>query len=1181
MSSKFDVVIIGGGISGLVSAHELVEKGLKVCVIEKEGVVGGKPLAWFDSPFQAPPNSTSQTSTDVKTFLSEPSKKINSLVPVEHAFRVYPNNYVNLLDIMDRIPHPDGGIVSDYLTNDIIAAPNIDKPLPNKTIKDKVLSLLEVAYLGLSLYTPYLVDEQKTLTKYDKISFGDLVNIDKRSPGTKELIKRISGSISSGSTKVISSAAVTNILGNYINAPQNTTFQTFDRPTQKAWLEPWETYLTGKGVTFFKNSEIKKFNFLQSLSNEDTKTSISSVSFRDTRDPLNSTIKTVMGNYYICALPVDALQRIINNNLEMIRYDNKAINLLKIVTLPATGFQLYYENSIKQLNKEIFVGSLLNHPWEITWIDQTTYWNKNWNKDGVSTTNRQATIGQKTNVINNISTLTNDILSINANNLVSSILPITNDISTLIDDINNNIKYLKSSIVDVFNVNNEITSTNNTATATTTNNAPTTITTNSTATTTTTNNAPTTTTTNNAPTTTNKNNDIATTLLNTLNDNISSALDIMNTDATNLISMVNSNASSLASDIGHNGLSLALIVANDALLLTSNIEDFVNSIDTNSGLSSLLTSITDNISKFKSIINKDLSLLQSNKISLLSIPNEDKTSVNKFSHAYIHSHRHHRHKNNIIPKYISTKPTTDVTVKPTGYDQSTTSESSTGYDQSTQPTGYNLTEDQLQSANKEYITTNTEASTDQWPTLDKANVIKNLHEHLHPHKHHHKSKNQKTTTTTPVTTNTSTNNKYNDGSVDTTVPVVTDDKYDDGSVDNSTTTSVTMDDKYDDGSVDTTTTSVTTDDGSVDTTTTPVVMDDKYDDGSVDTTTNTNDKYDDGSVDTTTTTTTTDDKYDDGSVDTTTPVVTRNNSKISTISKPKIITHPTSSKPSTNVTAKPAINIVHKIITRSTKASILPSVSQLTQSLSQLLPSATTTPSTTTPSTIPQNLNTNYAVITIYPGVTNEPGRTIKKPIVKCTDREIAIEMFTEIEKELIKRNIPVPKRIGYSAPSFVGPQIYRPFGQGLVTDEQKAAEKPMRADDTNENVVNDCRLHLSVTDMWKDRPEGTDFYYNNMILAGAYTKNYNYYVSTMESAAESGKRAANTILVKEGLREIKIKKVPVSCTVKAFRTVDKILSKYYLPNPIEVIGYYLGKYLDTRNINTSSLTNIFENIKY
>src|SRR5437868_913022 len=104
-TTEYDVVIIGAGPSGLSAAHELAEQGLKVCVLEANEYIGGKPISWLSYPYKA-----LEEGDDWKGFCEKPLEKIATLLPGEHAFRVYPDNYQNLISIMKRIPRrPEDG----------------------------------------------------------------------------------------------------------------------------------------------------------------------------------------------------------------------------------------------------------------------------------------------------------------------------------------------------------------------------------------------------------------------------------------------------------------------------------------------------------------------------------------------------------------------------------------------------------------------------------------------------------------------------------------------------------------------------------------------------------------------------------------------------------------------------------------------------------------------------------------------------------------------------------------------------------------------------------------------------------------------------------------------------------------------------------------------------------------
>ena len=67
--------IYGGGISGLTVAHELIEKGFKVNVYEKDLEVGGMAK----------------------------SKRDKNNVPTEHSWRGYGPFYFNTFELLKRI----------------------------------------------------------------------------------------------------------------------------------------------------------------------------------------------------------------------------------------------------------------------------------------------------------------------------------------------------------------------------------------------------------------------------------------------------------------------------------------------------------------------------------------------------------------------------------------------------------------------------------------------------------------------------------------------------------------------------------------------------------------------------------------------------------------------------------------------------------------------------------------------------------------------------------------------------------------------------------------------------------------------------------------------------------------------------------------------------------------------
>lgn len=77
------VAVFGGGMSGLVVAHELIERGFSVDVFDAGSVLGGKARSF------GVPGSASGGRGEL---------------PAEHGFRFFPGFYRNVPDSMQRIP---------------------------------------------------------------------------------------------------------------------------------------------------------------------------------------------------------------------------------------------------------------------------------------------------------------------------------------------------------------------------------------------------------------------------------------------------------------------------------------------------------------------------------------------------------------------------------------------------------------------------------------------------------------------------------------------------------------------------------------------------------------------------------------------------------------------------------------------------------------------------------------------------------------------------------------------------------------------------------------------------------------------------------------------------------------------------------------------------------------------
>jgi uncharacterized protein with NAD-binding domain and iron-sulfur cluster len=97
------VIILGGRVGGMSAAHELIERGFEVLVLERGRLAGGKArsISVVDD------SGHERADSQVKT--------IQHRLPGEHGFRFFPGFYKHVIDTMMRIPSFDGRTAADHL----------------------------------------------------------------------------------------------------------------------------------------------------------------------------------------------------------------------------------------------------------------------------------------------------------------------------------------------------------------------------------------------------------------------------------------------------------------------------------------------------------------------------------------------------------------------------------------------------------------------------------------------------------------------------------------------------------------------------------------------------------------------------------------------------------------------------------------------------------------------------------------------------------------------------------------------------------------------------------------------------------------------------------------------------------------------------------------------------------
>src|SRR6516165_10800419 len=101
------VIVLGGGVGGMSAAHELIERGFEVVVLERRDIAGGKARSLRVTHDRA--------GTSGHQLAGNAGGSIGHRVPGEHGFRFFPGFYKHVIDTMHRIPSSNGRTVADHL----------------------------------------------------------------------------------------------------------------------------------------------------------------------------------------------------------------------------------------------------------------------------------------------------------------------------------------------------------------------------------------------------------------------------------------------------------------------------------------------------------------------------------------------------------------------------------------------------------------------------------------------------------------------------------------------------------------------------------------------------------------------------------------------------------------------------------------------------------------------------------------------------------------------------------------------------------------------------------------------------------------------------------------------------------------------------------------------------------
>lgn len=365
------VIILGGGVAGMSAAHELIERGFKVTILEKHDYLpGGKARS-------------------VLTDKIDPLKEDRLGLPGEHGFRFFPGFYRHIIDVMKRTPfhHPvTSQLIPNGVAGNLIEAPKMmltrlgkepiqlpsgypkswsDVQLIIKAIFNTDTGLKEGEPKKILMKIWQLMTSSKTrrVGEYEHIGWWDYCDADRGSEDYRKLfVDGLTRTLVAAKAKSANTFTNGNILLQMIFSmvkKDEINDRILNGPTNETWLFPWLKYLEQQGVSYHFGTTV------EGLETSDGK--VAAVIGQRDGKPVR-----YEAEHYLCALPVEqAAKVILPSQLPILDPRLQQLEVLQHHVAWMNGIQFFLKEDVKINEGHIIMA---DSPWAITAISQAQFW---------------------------------------------------------------------------------------------------------------------------------------------------------------------------------------------------------------------------------------------------------------------------------------------------------------------------------------------------------------------------------------------------------------------------------------------------------------------------------------------------------------------------------------------------------------------------------------------------------------------------------------------------------------------------------------------------------------------------------------------------------------------------------------------------------------------------------------
>ncbi|TQK70551.1 FAD-dependent oxidoreductase [Nocardioides sp. SLBN-35] len=358
------VAVLGGGMAGLTAAHELVERGFEVTVFE--------PSAWGGKARSIPVAGTAAGG--------------RADLPGEHGFRFFPGFYHHVPETMRRIPFGNGTVGDNLVAASggkfLRSGDHADAfvfgigPDPQQVLTVDGLRRFLRDTLGGSAVPPheftYFVErllvfltscDERRLGQWEKVSWWDFVGAAKRSTPYQKILAAgltrnlVAAKETIASTRTIGNmgeAFVYNMMG---RGNDGALDRVLDLPTNEAWIDPWLTYLRGRGVRFVAGQGLVRYE-----------TAGGRITAAVLADAAGATSR-VEADWFVSAMPVERVVPTLTPDVLALDPGLQRLSALKTDWM--VGIQFFLRAPVPITKGHI---TFIDSPWALTALTQGQFW---------------------------------------------------------------------------------------------------------------------------------------------------------------------------------------------------------------------------------------------------------------------------------------------------------------------------------------------------------------------------------------------------------------------------------------------------------------------------------------------------------------------------------------------------------------------------------------------------------------------------------------------------------------------------------------------------------------------------------------------------------------------------------------------------------------------------------------